>query len=65
MTPALRAALFAVAETRFCQPAGDDAALAELRALGYIQPLQQGKLHGYGLARAGTVFIRQHMGYER
>lgn len=64
MNPAQLILLFAVAETRFYRPRGDEAACAELADLGYIQPIAQVKLTGYCLALPGTVLIRKQMGYE-
>lgn len=64
MTPSHLAALHAVASCMFYQPKGDERECEELAKLGYIQPVEQGHLSGYGLALPGTVYLRKKDGYE-
>ncbi len=56
MTPEQFALLNAVAGCMFFQPKGDEKECEELAAMGYIRPIDQGKLHGYCVALAGTIY---------
>lgn len=64
MTSSQIALLHDVASCMFYQPRGNEKECAELAALGYIRPIDQGKLHGYCVALAGTSYLRKRCGYE-
>lgn len=64
MTPPHRGTLIAVASCMFYQPKGNEKECAELAALGYIRPIDQGKIHGYCVALPGTIYLRKEGKYE-
>lgn len=64
MTPSQSALLHAVAGCMFFQPKGNKAECEELAALGYVRPINQGKLAGYSVALPGTIYLRKRGGYE-
>lgn len=64
MTPAQSALLHTVAGCTFYQPRGDESECAELASLGYVRPINQGKLAGYSVALPGTIYLRKRGGYE-
>lgn len=64
MTSEQSALLHAVASCMFYQPKGNEAECAELAALGYVRPINQGKLEGYCVALPGTIYLRKRGGYE-
>lgn len=64
MTPAQSALLHAVASCMFYQPNGNEAECEELASMGYVRPINQGKLAGYSVALAGMIYLRKRGGYE-
>lgn len=65
MTYAERGLLIEVSSVMFYQPKGNDAECLALAAKGMIQPITQGKLKGYCLAKSGMAWLRRYLGLEQ